>query len=52
MEEGVGFVDICINFVGRDGFSIRYRLHLAWKGTAVLWCEFVRVVDEGTGSII
>ena len=44
MEEGVGFVDMWLNFV-RDG------LHLTGKGAAVLGCEFVRVVDEGTGTI-
>ena len=26
-------------------------LHLTGKGAAVLACEFVRVVDEGTGTI-
>ena len=27
------------------------RLHLTGKGAAVLGCEFVRVVEEGTGTI-
>ena len=48
MEEGVGFVDMWLNFVGRDDFFTRYGLHLTGKGAAVLGCEFVRVVDEGT----
>ena len=48
MEEGIGFVDMWLNFVGRDDFFMRDGLHL---GAAVLGCEFVRVVDEGTGTI-
>ena len=32
-------------FFKRDG------LHLRGKGAAVLGCEFVRVIDEGTGTI-
>ena len=51
MEEGVGFVDMWLNFVGRDDFFMRDGLHLTGKGAAVLGCEFVRVVDEGTGTI-
>ena len=51
MEEGVGFVDMSLNFVGRDDFFIRDGLHLTGKGAAVLGCEFVRVVDEGTGTL-
>ena len=51
MEEGVGFVDMWLNFVGRDDFFMRDGLHLTGKGAAVLECEFVRVVDEGTGTI-
>ena len=27
------------------------RLHLTGKGAAVLGCEFVRVVDEGTCTV-
>ena len=49
MEEGVGFVDMWLNFVGRDDFFIRDGLHLTEKDVAVLGCEFVRVVDKGTG---
>ena len=30
---------------------MRDGLHLTGKGAAVLACEFVRVVDEGTGTI-
>ena len=51
MEEGVGFVDMWLNFVGRYDFFMRDGLHLTGKGAAVLGCEFVRVVDEGTGTI-
>ena len=51
MEEGVGFVDMWLNFVGRYDFFMRDRLHLTGKGAAVLGFEFVRVVDEGTGAI-
>ena len=51
MEEGVGFVDMWLNFVGRDDFFMRDGLHLTGKGAAVLGCEFVRVIDEGTGTI-
>ena len=50
MEEG-GFVDMWLNFVGRGDFFMRDGLHLTGKGAAVLACEFVRVVDEGTGTI-
>ena len=51
MEEGVGFVDMWLNFVGRGDFFMRDGLHLTGKDAAVLACEFVRVVDEGTGTI-
>ena len=51
MEEGVGFVDMWLNFVGRDNFFKRDGLHLTRKGAAVLWCEFVKVINEGTGTI-
>ena len=51
MEEGIGFVDMWLNFVGRGDFFMRDGLHLTGKGAAVLACEFVRVVDEGTGTI-
>ena len=51
MEEGVGFVDMWLNYVGRDYFFMRDGLHLTGKGAAVLVCEFVRVVDDGTGTI-
>ena len=50
MEEGVGCRDIWENFVGRDYFFMRDGLHLTRKGAAVLQCEFVRVVDEATGT--
>ena len=56
MEKGVGFVDMWLNFVGRDDvgrddFFMRDGLHLTGKSAAVLGCEFVRVVNEGTGTI-
>ena len=51
MEEGIGFVDMWLNFAGRGDFFMRDGLHLTGKGAAVLGCEFVRVVDEGTGTI-
>ena len=51
MEEGVGFVDMWLNFVRRDDFFMRDGLHLTGKSAAVLGCEFVRVVDDGTGII-
>ena len=51
MEEGVDFVDMWLNFVGRDDFFMRDGHHLTGKGTAVLGCEFVRVIDKGTGTI-
>ena len=37
--------------MARDDFFMRDGLHLTGKGAAVLGCEFVRVVDEGTGTI-
>ena len=40
-----------LNVVGRDDFLMRDVLHLTGKGAAVHGCEFVRVVDEGTGTI-
>ena len=40
-----------LNFVGRDDCFMRDGLHLTGKDAAVLECEFVRVVDEGTGTI-
>ena len=44
MEEGVGFVDMWLNVVGRDDFFTRDGLHLTGKGAAFRGCEFVRVV--------
>ena len=40
MEEGVGFVDTWLNFVGRDDFFMKDGLHLTRKGSK---CEFVRL---------
>ena len=34
MEEGVGFVDMWLNFVGSDDFFMRDGLHLTGKGVA------------------
>ena len=50
MEEGVGFVGM-LKFVGRDDFFMINGLHLTGNGVGVLGCEFVKVVDEGTGTI-
>ena len=47
MQEGVDFIDMRLNFVGRYEFFMRDGLHMTGKGAAVLVCEFVRVVDEG-----
>ena len=35
MEEGVGFIDMWLNFVGRGYFFMRDGLHLTGKGAAV-----------------
>ena len=51
IEKGVGFVDMWLNVGGRNDFFTRDGLHLTGKGAAVLGCEFVRVVGEGTGTI-
>ena len=40
-----------VKLCGRDGFFMRDGLHLTGKGAAFLGCEFVRVVDEDTGTI-
>ena len=50
MEEGVGFVGMWLNFVGRDDFFMRDGLHLTEKGAAFL--GFVRVVDKGTVNYV
>ena len=42
---------VVVTFVERHGFFMRYGLHLDGKGAAVLGCEFVRVVEEGTGTV-
>ena len=34
-EEGVGFVDLWIYFVGKEDMNMRDDLHLSGKGTAV-----------------
>ena len=34
MEEGIGFVDMWLNFVGRDYFFMRDGLHLTGKGVS------------------
>ena len=47
MEEGVGFVDMWLNFVGRDDFFMRNGLHLIGKCAAVLGCEFVKSYRRG-----
>ena len=50
MEEGVGFVDMWLNFVGRDDFFMKDGHQLTGKGAAVLGYEIVRVVDKDTGT--
>ena len=40
-----------LNFVGRTDFFKSDCLHLIGKGATVLGCEFVRVVDKGTGTV-
>ena len=40
-----------VKLCGRDDFFMRDGLHLTGKGAAVFGFEFVRVVDEGTGTI-
>ena len=42
MKEGVGFIDMWLNVVGRDDIFMSEELHLKGKGAAVLGCEFVR----------
>ena len=51
MEEGVGFVEMWLNFVGKDYLFMRDGLHLTGKGGAFIGCEFVRVVDKGKDTI-
>ena len=41
MDDGVGFVDMWLNCVGRADFFMRHGLHLTRKFAAVLGCEFV-----------
>ena len=51
MEDGVGVVDMWLNLVGKHDFFKKDGLHLTRKGAAVLGCEFVRIVDESTGTV-
>ena len=51
IEEGPVFAEMLLNFVGREYVFMRYGLHLTGKGVTVIVCEFVRVVDEGTGMV-
>ena len=51
VEERDGFVDMWLNYVGRDDFFVRDGFHLTGKGIAVLGYEFVRVVDKGTYTV-
>ena len=48
MVEGVGFVFMWLNFVGRDEFLGKGGLNVTVMGAAVLGCQFV---DEGTGTV-
>ena len=40
-----------VKLCGKRCFFMRDGLHLTGKGVAVIGCEFVRVVDEDTGTI-
>ena len=51
MEVGVSFVDMWLNWVARYYFFMRDVLHLTGNGAAVLGCEFVIVIDDGTGAV-
>ena len=51
MEEGIGFVDMWASFVEREDMFMNDGLHLSGKGAAVLGCEFIRCINEGTGTV-
>ena len=46
-EERGGIVDMWFNYV--EEIFTRNGIHLTVKGSAVLVCELIRVVDEATG---
>ena len=48
-EEGVGFVDLCGYFVGREDMYVRDGLHISGKGAAVFSENLHRSVYSGTG---
>ena len=49
--EGVSFVDMWLNVLGIYDFSMTDGLHLTMKGVAFIGCEYVMVVDVGTGTV-
>ena len=51
MEEGFGFVDMWASFVEREDLFLNDGLHLSGKGAAVLGSEFIRCINEGTGTV-
>ena len=50
MEEGVGFVDMWLNFVGRGDFFMRGGLHLTGKGAAVHGLRQMILMMTGQGE--
>ena len=40
------------SFVEREELFVNDVLHLSGKGTAVLGSEFIRWIEEGTGTIV
>ena len=48
-EEGVGFVDLCGYFVGKEDMYMTDGLHLRGKGAAVFSENLLRSMDNGTG---
>ena len=51
MEEGIGFVDMWASFVEREVMFMNDGLYLSGKGAAVLGSEFIRCINEGTGTV-
>ena len=51
-EEGVGFVDLCGYFVGKEDMYMRDVLHLSGKGAAVFSENLLPSMERGTGCNI
>ena len=51
MEEGIGFVDMWASYVARKDVFMNDGHHLSGKGAAVLGSEFIRCINEGTGTV-